>query len=258
MNEPATALPRIVIPVLVGVALIVSAMTIGHFLQPALNRPLQALRIDGELHRLSAAQIAEAARGGTKSALFDVDLDAVRSRIEALPWVAHARVSRVWPDRIAIRVQERLPYAHWREGSLIDSESHVFTPPAALLPTDLPTLSAPDGHEAETAATFQGLRNALEHSAFVPTGLTLDIRGEWRLATARGIELRLGQGDPLTRTALLLGAVSHTLRDQIDSVAYIDLRYSNGFAVALKDGTTRPPVAVTKQAATPTAKDDQR
>ena len=56
----------------------------------------------------------------------------------------------------------------------------------------------------------------------------LDARGEWRMSNAAGIELRLGQGDPRERLALIVGPVSATLAHQLEKVAYIDLRYSNG------------------------------
>lgn len=250
MNEPAPpTLPRFVVPVLVTAAVLALAAFAGNLLKPQLNRPVQALRIDGELQRLTATQIADAVRSEALPRLFAVDLDVVRRRVETLPWVAHARVSRIWPDRLAIRIQERLPYARWGENGLIDSESRVFTPAASELPNDLPQLAAPSGHEAETAATFQGLRNTLGNSAFVPAGLMLDARGEWRLATAIGIELRLGQDDPLAKTALLLGAIATALAGQLDKVAYVDLRYSNGFSVGWKDGLAPSTVGAKKAAA---------
>jgi len=235
MNEPAPSLPRAALPLLISTLIVLLAALLMHTLRPYFDQPVKGLRVDGALHKLRAEQIAIAA-GLQDMRLFEVDLSAVRARVEALPWVAHARISRIWPDRIAIRVVERVPYARWGLTQLIDTESRVFTPAADALSADLPQLSAPAGREAEAAMTFQRLREVLGASAFVPSGLSVDARGEWRLATARGIELRLGQGEPLKKTDLLLGAVSRAMADQLSRIAYIDLRYSNGFSVGWIDG----------------------
>lgn len=243
MNDstPMT-LPRFAVPATIVLVILALGLVLANLLRPLLNRPVVALRVDGQLRHLDAMQIANAVGTGATTQLFAVDLDAARARVEALPWVAHARVSRIWPDQLAVRVTERVPYARWGAASLIDTESRVFTPPAGDLPAadvsaeGLPQLLAPEGHEAEVAATFESLRKLLDDSPFKPSGLTLDARGEWRLQTLVGIELRLGKGDPLAQTVPLLGAVRHTLADQLDRVAYIDLRYANGFAVGWASG----------------------
>jgi cell division protein FtsQ len=160
-----------------------------------------------------------------------VDLDAVRSKVEGLPWVARARVARIWPDRIVLRVWERQPVARWGEDGLVDAQGHVFTPPAADLSDSLPRLAGPADRATEVLAAYDSLGKALRGSAFVPAGLKLDARGEWTLLTAAGIELRLGEDEPVDKVGLILGAVSRSLADKLDQVAYIDLRYTNGFAV---------------------------
>lgn len=58
-----------------------------------------------------------------------VDLDAVRERVTALPWVKTARVERHLPDTLYIALTERRPLALWqRHGSLalVDDEGVVI------------------------------------------------------------------------------------------------------------------------------------
>lgn len=233
MNE-APSLPRVLLPALLGVALLAGAVLLAHALRPLLDRPVQALRVDGALTHLKVPAIAAAAAIPPGTGLFDVDLGAVRDRVEALPWVARARVSRVWPGRIAVRVWERQPFARWGDAALVDSDGVAFTPPPAELPAGLPLLAGPPGRAGEVMQAYQELGARLQGSPFVPAGLRLDARGEWTLQTAGGIELRLGDAAPASRVPLLLGAVWHSLADRMDQVAYVDLRYSNGFAVAPK------------------------
>lgn len=234
MNDAPT-LPRALLPAIMVAAAMAALLLLGHALRPLLNRPVQALRVDGQFAHLKPRQIAEAAAVAAGTPLFDLRLDAVRSRVEALPWVAHARVSRVWPGRVAVRVWERKPYAQWGDKGLVDDEGRAFTPPAAELPQDLPRLAGPEGREAEVMLAYQQLAQALAGSAFAADGLRLDARGAWTLSTVAGIELRLGGEDPRGQLAELQGPVLRTLADKLDQVAYVDLRYSNGFAVGWKN-----------------------
>jgi cell division protein FtsQ len=230
------ALPRGVIAALLSLAaLLVTALAV-HLLRPQFDLPLTSLRIDGELQRLSAAQIAAAAAIAPGVHLFDADLTALRARVEALPWVAHARVSRLWPDRVAVRVWERMPIARWGDAGLVDSESRSFTPAASEIPDGLPRLAGPDGREADVVTAYRALKAALEGSRLAPVALTLDARGEWSAVTADGISLHFGNGNPAASAALLLGPASHALAEHFDQVASIDLHYSNGFAVGWKNG----------------------
>jgi cell division protein FtsQ len=219
------------------VAVAVMALLLGllHALRPALDRPVQALRIDGQFTHLTPQQIGAAAAIAPGARLFDVNLEEVRKQVEALPWVAHARVSRVWPGRIAIRAWERKPYALWGDKGLVDDEGHAYTPPAEELPQDLPRLAGPEGREAEVMQDYREMAQALAGTAFATNGLQLDARGAWTLSTVAGIELRLGSEDPRGKLALLQGAVLNTIGDKLDQVAYVDLRYSNGFAVGWKN-----------------------
>ena len=62
-------------------------------------------------HLLSAQQVRQAAAVPEGDALARVDLDRVRARVEALAAVRSADVSREWPDRVRIDVEERVAVA---------------------------------------------------------------------------------------------------------------------------------------------------
>jgi cell division protein FtsQ len=58
-----------------------------------------------------------------------LDPAAAKARLEQLPWVAHASVERLLPDRVDVRLIERQPLALWqREGrfDLVDGEGTVI------------------------------------------------------------------------------------------------------------------------------------
>jgi cell division protein FtsQ len=91
-----------------------------------------ALTIDG-LRYASRAKVQRIFADDTDRSVFSVPLEERRRRLLAIDWVEDAAVSRVWPDRLAVRITERKPVAFVLVEStvmLIDSHGMLLEPPA--------------------------------------------------------------------------------------------------------------------------------
>jgi cell division protein FtsQ len=76
--------------------------------------------------------------------LLTFDGAAARVRIESLPWIETASISRVFPGSLDIRVTERKPAALWMKGdraNLIDAEGRVLSGIKPGTPVDLPRVA---------------------------------------------------------------------------------------------------------------------
>ncbi len=196
------------------------------------------LEIAGEFKHLDPVQIRTHLQPEVMGSLWSLNLDAVRAAAERLPWVAQARVERLWPDGVRVSVREHIPYARWGERALLAGSGTVFTPTEKILLVGLPQLAGPSGQHERVLQTFRDLSAQIGASDFIPVSLKLDERGAWTAYTRAGVELRLGRGDPLSKTALINGAVAPSLGARLAQINYVDLRYTNGFAVgwrALRD-----------------------
>ena len=74
-----------------------------------------------ELRRVVEARIGES--------IFKIGLDATRVRVENLPWVESATVTRILPDLLHIQIEERKAFALWRNQkgtALIDRTGSVI------------------------------------------------------------------------------------------------------------------------------------
>lgn len=107
---------------------------------------------------LAAGTVRAAARVPDGTPLAAVDLSAVRRRVESLPPVRVARVTRDWPHTLAVAVTERTAVAAVPHGSayrLIDRTGLPFRTvddrPAAL---PVAVLSHPGPHDATTTAVL--------------------------------------------------------------------------------------------------------
>jgi cell division protein FtsQ len=199
------------------------------------DAPLTQLEVRGEFTHLSVEDVRAAAAPFLSTSFFAADVNAMRDAVAGLPWVARVRAERRWPGAIAVRIEERVPFARWNQGALLDVESHAFAPRAGEAPTGLPRLGGSPGHELEVAQAWRRIAPALDGSPLQLLGLRLDARGEWSAETASGIELRFGQNAPDERLPMLTGAVQKTINGGWDRVRIIDLRYTNGFAVGWRE-----------------------
>jgi cell division protein FtsQ len=194
-------------------------------------RPAARLSVSGLGERVSAAEVHQALRDQLAAPISRLDLDALRASVLALPWVSHARVERVWPDGLHVRIWERRPIARWGSDALLDTDADVFTPRPSEIASELPQLDGPSGSALDVMQRYLGLAEAIAPSGLRLVGLALDLRGEWVARLAPGIPVRFGRGDPLERVPVLVGPVQRVIAGRLHEVERIDLRYTNGFAV---------------------------
>lgn len=213
-----------------GTALIAVLGAAWLFLSVSGADRIREVHIEGHFERVAPAEVEAAVEPFLASALAEVDLDAAKAAVERLPWVSRARVERVWPDRLRVRIWERHPFALWGDDQLLDTEARRFQP-ATPFPEGLPQLSGAQGGEAVIADMFRALSSRLAEGPFAIKGLSRDARGEWMARTVSDADLRFGRGDPLAALDILQGPARTALQQRIEDVAYVDLRYGNGFSV---------------------------
>jgi cell division protein FtsQ len=83
--------------------------------------------------------------------VFSVPLGERRRRLLAIDWVEDASVSRVWPDRLVVRIRERRPVAFvsFRSGVLLIDAHGVLLEPPAQAQFAFPVLSGVSEEQTE-------------------------------------------------------------------------------------------------------------
>lgn len=201
-----------------------------------LDSPIQSLSISGPFQRVTPLAIEEAVSNELDAGFLGADLGRMRERIQTLPWIDQAAVARRWPNRIAITVSEQVPAAIWRESGLLNVRGEQFVSDARHIPAELPRLSGPEDRAADVARSYLDIRDRL-----IPIGLDvrkieLDPRGAWQMTLTNGVEVRLGRRDVTERTDLFIDVVADVITGRAADIAYVDMRYSNGFTIGWKDG----------------------
>ena len=205
-----------------------------------LDRPIRSIEINGSFQRVTALRVEEAISDELEQGFVSADLGRIRKQIVALPWIDQVTVARRWPSRITITVTEQIPAAVWGERGLLNVRGELFVRGARHVPAELPRLSGPQHRAAEIAKRYLAVRKQLISVGLDLRRVHLDARGAWQMTLQNGVQVRLGRRDVDERTELFLAVVTDIIIGRAAEIEYVDMRYSNGFTVGWKDGSSAP------------------
>lgn len=201
--------------------------------------------VEGVSHAPKLAVYAAALDGPTNSMLL-VDLDAVRTRLRALPWVADASVSRQLPDTLRVEIIERKPMALWQYQhrlALIDSSGTVLARDKLESFAKLPlVVGANANHQAHAMLTL--LATQTELAAQVDAATFVGNR-RWDLRFKSGEVLALPEGGAAARQALTRFAALNRRDPLLDKgFARFDMRLPGRMTVRVRADTGATPDAL--------------
>ncbi len=187
----------VVVTVVAVVVLAVAAVAVLH--SPMLS--VRRVQVEGPHGGTPTVAIVRAARLGGHPPLVDVDTAAVAARVESLPFVRTARVTRSWPSTVLIAVTARVPSlvmavpgGGWAE---LDRSGRVLArvpsrpPGLALLTVERAggTLAPP----AVGASVATAARAGVEVAATLPPAFSAQVTAVTELA-AGTVDLTLSSG----------------------------------------------------------------
>lgn len=236
------------------VAAVLAWMLITRLSSKAVDVNLMPIRevhfsaVEGTLTRVDAAQLRHIA-GAVRSlggSMFSTDLEEVRKAVQQVPWVRDVRVSRRFPDRLEISIEEHQPFARWVDVAMTDAQIDPTTGQVAstlvntfgevfIVDFDaaLPLFVGPHGSAANLLARWKSLSASLAQSAnpiLRPAELRLSPRRAWQLRLDNGATLELGRQEPEHQLRRALD-VAGELPAVFAANARVDMRYPNGLAL---------------------------
>jgi cell division protein FtsQ len=197
--------------------------------------PVSRVMVTGNLQHVDRSLLIERVQPVLAGAGFmTVDLQGIRAAVMELPWVAEVAIQRRWPDQLVVAVTEQEAIARWGKDGLLNRRGEVFRPQPLGDMSALPLLFGPDSVAAEVVSRYAELHDLLTSEKLALANLGTDERGSWSATLQNGLALHLGTGDVLKKLRRFSRVYRNELSSQVDRIAYIDLRYSNGVAVGWK------------------------
>jgi cell division protein FtsQ len=204
----------------------------------SLDRPVRVISMDGSFQRVTPGEIEKAVAPFAHAGFMSADLDAIERAVEALPWVDHARVERRWPNSLHVAVTEQVAAARWGESGLLNTRGELFVRQAAHVPAELPRLSGPEGTESQVAERYLATEGRMQEAGMRIAALRLDERGAWEMDLDSGVTVRLGRRDVDERIDRFIRTASQVIAHRLTDISYVDMRYSNGFAIGWRNSQT--------------------
>lgn len=245
-------------------ALLASALLAGYSRAMASDK-LKVAHVDVRGERfLSQGEVIQLLGPALGENILRLDLEELKAKLRASPWVADATVKRTLPDTLRVEIRERVPlalaavdrlYLMDGDGTLID----IYGPRTASF--DLPIvrgLPGADGDARRDRAQRAGaLLRDLGELASEISEVQVEDSGDLRLVLrGPGEVLRMGTPPYRKRFLTFLG-LRKDLAERCPSAEYFDLRFKDRIYAKEKDAPPPAPKPAAPQAGAPLEKQDE-
>jgi cell division protein FtsQ len=217
------------------------------------NFTVRHVRFEGEFKHVTQQELQAAVMNVVHGNFFLLNLDAVKARVESLPWVYKASVWRQWPQDVYVRFTEQQLAAYWSGGAILNQAGDVVHVKADDLPAEFPRLEGPEGTGAQVLEHYKSLGRILAAAGLKLERITLTPRRTWRLVVTNGdgqgrtsvvggrmpgatITIVLDREQPERKLERFARVYAQSLTLLASDIRQVDLRYANGFSVEQAGG----------------------
>ncbi|MBT4884726.1 MAG: FtsQ-type POTRA domain-containing protein [Legionellales bacterium] len=163
-------------------------------------------------------------------------LSSIKEALSELPWVEDVQVYRIFPDKIALNIKEKVAVARYGSDGLVSLSGRVFKPSNEYMSTDLPVLDAPNNDFKLVFSALLQLKQALLNNKDLPQNvskLKYSPDTGWDVTFTNSLLVHLGRVDFTSA----IGKFSYyypkiVTRNKNKVIKTIDMRYANGAAVS--------------------------
>lgn len=205
-----------------------------------LDKPVALIAVEGEFKYATRESVASLVEAELKGGFLSLNLQAIRQRLERDPWIESASVGRRWPDTLEINVVEETPIARWNRHSFLNRRGEVLDVQDNSGLTQLPLLLGPKGQAREVMEQYRHAAELLLPAGLKPMEFRLDERDAWHLKLAGELDVKVGQGQVTEKLKRFLTVYDAVLRERIDELKSVDVRYPNGIAVSWRSPGINP------------------
>jgi cell division protein FtsQ len=192
--------------------------------------------VSGNNH-VTEAQVTDALGVKRGVSIFAFDTAAARDRLLQNGWVREARVMRFLPTTLVVEIEERSPFAIWREGGdsvVIDAAGRPLAEVQPVAFPSLPVVSGPGA--ASPAKEIVDMVRSFPELALRVRDIERVAGRRWDLLLDTGLRAKLPAGYPKTALADL-SEIAARNPAALYEISEIDLRVDSQFTLRLKDGS---------------------
>ena len=199
--------------------------------------PVKKVAIQGKLNYADAKELQAIAQQHMRGNIFRADVNGAREAFQKLPWIDSALVRRRLPDTVEIILEERIPVARWKAQGLVDSKGNIFN---ASVEEPLPLFEGQPGTGKDMVKHYRDFTDILSARGLHISQLIHTPRSAWQVVLDNGVTVRLGRENEMRRLHQFATVWPTLLAKHQNRLAYVDMRYKDGFSVRYKTTSDEP------------------
>ncbi|OQX37972.1 MAG: hypothetical protein B0D91_05425 [Oceanospirillales bacterium LUC14_002_19_P2] len=217
--------------------LLLAGMVIGAFVWSLpllwnwLDRPIISVKVEGEFRYLPKETVEQQVTPFLAERFFRLDVAGLQTALQSVPWISRAKVRKIWPETLSVRIQEQVPVARWKRGGVLNGDGEVFRVNDLSRFSDLPLLYGKEAAAPQVMQQYMTLNQQIRPLGLAMTALGQRETGSWWFQIG-DVEVNLGHRDLVKRMQRFVRLYHVLLQKQWQDVRRVDLRYRDGIAVS--------------------------
>ena len=202
----------------------------GFLTSQAVNKVVVA----GELRYVDKALVIDEVRPFLDKGFIKLELSKIQQRLEMLPWIYSVQVSRRWPSDVVINIVEQQVIAQWSDEGFLNHRGELFLSNDIEI-KGLPQLDGPTGSSLDVMKKYRAVSSLLRDKDLQLKRLSLAKSGAWVVELNEAVIIEVGRDLLMEKMRRFTEAYEMVLVDHFSNIKKIDMRYSNGLAVAWRE-----------------------
>jgi len=195
--------------------------------------PIRTIQLSGAFKNLDKQEVEISLQQYIGEGFFSLDIYQLQQTLYARAWTDSVSVRRVWPDKLRVMIKEKKPVARWDDRHLLSDSARVYLADTEAF-GHLPVVHAVNHQPAWVLAWFYRLEARFNSIDERLMALYADSRGALNAELINGLQIKMGRGNIDQKIDRLVNIYQQQILPRREQIERLDLRYSNGFAVAWK------------------------
>jgi len=226
---------------MIGIMLFVVLPVIGligayHWINDPSHLTIKRIEVTGDLNIVNKKLLEPLIKPFVKTNLHLIDTKGLEKAIEANEWVYSAALTKIWPDKLIVKIREQKPVAFWGKDAMLSKQGEIIHAVLADKKGSLPMLYSPESKGRNMAKEFLQIREWMKGFPVKLVEFKEDARGSWQIKLENGLVVKIGRNHHQKRIKRFMVGYRQKLISVVNKIHTVDLRYTNGFAVKWKNG----------------------
>jgi cell division protein FtsQ len=206
---------------------------ISYLVQNHTFLPIKTIQLSGTFQHIDQQEVEKALRPFVGEGFFSLDIQKVRNSLSDKSWAESVSIRRVWPDRVMIKIVEKTPLARWDDDHLLSDKAKIFVANAKVF-EHLPQVYGSNVEPEQVLQQYYDFSKQFRSLDETISHINIDSRGAVDIQLKNSFKIKLGRDDVDSKIERLVSIYAQQIRPRRTAIQQLDLRYSNGFAVAWK------------------------